>query len=730
MPTITPLQNAFNAGEISPRTLLRTDIDRYYKAAAALENFLVLTQGGFTRRPGTRHIAPTKEPTEAVRLIPFEFNAEQAYILEVGQGYIRFFTRQGQLLDGGAPFEIASPWTNFDPFLLRWAQSGDTIRFVHPDFPPQILSRFGDTNWTIEPIDFQGGPFLPLDSSGITLQVVGGDVNSTVTLQASGPIFEPDHVGSLWRLGDPTGVIPEQTWEPGLAINASGRVVFNGNAYRAQAAGTTGNIAPTHTTGTISDGGVDFTFDHNGFTPVEITAVNSPTEAIADKRGPATGRIPFRMVTTPTSFWQEGAWSDVRGYPRAISIFEQRVVYADSGEPTLRYSRTGDFDNFSPPGLVQDTLADDPIDGTLDSGQETQILWMVSRDSLLVGTSGGPWAIRSSSGGPVTPNDIRARRVASTRAGDIDALFVRSSVLFAARGKEKVHELVFNFDIDNFDTPDLSKLADHILTSGIKQMAYQQEPESVIWSCLQNGSLVSLSYDKVESVVAWARHPMPGRSVESVMTIPGSRSVNNEQNDEVWLVVNDGGQRRVEIMEPIWRGTDYGELFEDAYFVDSGARYDGAPATTVTGLGHLEGETVNILADRVPQPQQTVVGGSIAIASPASKIFVGRPIRSFFESVKIEGGSEKGTAIGKKRVISETEISLLDSCEVFVGTDLTDLAPVESYSTDGLLLTGDYRVNFCHDWEEDRDPRILVETTGACPLTVLAIAPRIRVEDA
>ncbi len=728
MPTVTPLQNAFNAGEISPRVLLRTDIDRYYKSAEKLENFIVLTQGGITRRPGTRDIAAAKTTSGITRFIPFEFNAEQAYILEIGQGYIRFFTRQAQLMNGAVPFEIVSPWNNFDPFLLRWAQSGDTIRFVHPDFPPTVLSRLGDTNWSIGPIEFQGGPFLPVDSDGVTIQITAGDTAGQMTLSASANIFQSSHAGSLWRLGDSRGVLPHPTWTPGLVLSAGDFVVFGGNVYFATAAGTTGNIAPTHEEGTVSDGEVDLAFDHNGFGTVKIDLATSPSTALATKQGP--GRVPTQVTIQPTKFWQEGAWSGFRGYPRAISIFEQRVVYADSGEPTLRYSRTGDFDNFEPPGLTQDTVNDDPIDGTLDSGQEIGILWMVSRDSLLVGTSGGSWAIRSSSGGPITPNDIRARRVTSTRAGDIDALFVRSSVLFAARGKEKFHELVFDFNSDNFETPDLSKLADHILTSGIVQMAYQQEPESIIWLCLQDGSLISVSYDKIESVVAWARHPMPGRTVESVMTIPGSLSANNEQNDEVWLIVNDGTNRRVEIMEPLWRGTAYGDQLPDAYFVDSGVRYSGAPTTTITGLGHLNGTSVNIFADGVKQDPQVVVGGSVTLASAASKASVGRPMRSFYKSVKIEGGSPIGTAIGKKRVVSEMMISLLDSCDVLCGMDTTELETVEGYTTDGALLTGDYRVNPCHDWREDRDPRVYVEASNPCPATVLAIAPRHKVENA
>jgi len=728
MARATPLQNAFNAGEISPRALLRTDIDRYQKSAEKLENLIVQVQGGLTRRPGTLDVAGSKDATGATRLMKFEFNAEQAYVLEVGQGYIRFFARGGPILTGGVPLEIATIWNNFDPFKLRWAQSADQIRFVHPDFPPQILSRFSESNWTIADIDFQNGPYLPLNATDTTIRASA--TFGTIGLFASGPIFEPGHIGSLWRLADATGVLPQQEWIPQNTYTTVVAVRFGSNVYSSLAPGTSGTVAPTHTSGIVSDGGIDWRFAHNGFGHVKIISVTSPTQATGTVQTP--GSLPGDLVTTPSANWQEGAWSEIRGFPSAISFFEQRVVYADSREPTLRYSTTGDFDNFSPPGLLANTVSDGPIDGTLDSGQELQIHWMVSRDELLVGTSGGEWTISSSSGGPVTPFDIRARQVTSTRAGNMDAIFVRSSVLFAARGREKLHEMVFDFDSNNYQTPDMTRIADHVLITGLIELAHQQEPESLVWGCLTNGDLVSLSFDKVEQVVAWARHPMPGRAVESVVAIPGSTSSNNEQADEVWLLVNHGdGIRRIERIDEFWRGTDYGDVLDDAYYVDSGVKLNGGLTNVIIGLAHLEGREITVLADGVALGKFEVVAGQVTLPTFATKISAGLPINYFYKATKEESAAPLGTAIGKKRSISEATFSLLDSCEVLVGAIRGSLEPVEPYIDDGdnPLLTGDYRVVFERDWEEDRDPRVIIENDTPCPFTLLAIAVRHRAED-
>ena len=730
MPKVTPLQTSFNAGEISQRAMLRLDIDRYYKSADKAENLLVQTQGGITRRPGTRYVSDARQQTAAgdIRLIPFEFNAEQAYVLEFGQGYIRFFTRQGPLMNGAVPLEIATPYTNFNPYLLRWAQSADTLRLVHPDFEPQILSRFAELNWTITPVPFQKGPFLPLNDTATTITASG--TTGTVTLTATDPIWLAGHVGAFWRLGNFSGTITARPWEAadaGIAVGAGRQ--FGGNAYIAQSAGTTGNIAPTHTEGVVSDGNVDWLFAHNGFGYVRITGFTSPTQVTAEVQGP--GEL-VNITVTGTRFWQEGAWSGVEGYPSTVTFFEQRAVYAGSANSpkTIWMSRTGDFDNFEPAGLIQETQDDDPIDATLDSDQEDSILWTLSRDRLLIGTSGGEYRVGGVNGAAITPRNLDAKKVTSTRAGNIDPIFARSSVLFFARGREKLHELIFDFDSDNFETPDLTKIADHVLISGVVQAAYQQEPENIIWCCLENGGLASLAYDRVENVIAWTRHPMPGREVVSVMTIPGSGSGNAEQRDELWLVVNSGGTFRIEIMEPFWRGLNYGEVLEDAFYVDSGVRYDGAATSTITGLDHLNGETVNVLADGANVGQLVVAGGQVALPVAASKVNVGLPIRYYFKSVKIEGGSPIGTAMGKKRVINEMAIFLLDSCEVRCGTNRAELEPVEFFDDQTQLLNGDYRVNFAHDWRQDRDPRLHVEGDGPCPFTMLALAPRQRTEDA
>ena len=154
------LLSTFNAGEWSPELYGRIDLDKYRNACRRIENFVLLAQGPATRRPGTQYIATTKDQG-IVRLIPFEFSTEQAYIIEAGASYFRFYMNGGRIeATLGVAYEIATPYGVGDLAGLKWAQSADVLYLTHPNYPPHKLARSGHTSWSLGPIDFQDGPYL------------------------------------------------------------------------------------------------------------------------------------------------------------------------------------------------------------------------------------------------------------------------------------------------------------------------------------------------------------------------------------------------------------------------------------------------------------------------------------------------------------------------------------------------------------------------------------------
>ena len=218
--------------------------------------------------------------------------------------------------------------------------------------------------------------------------------------------------------------------------------------------------------------------------------------------------------------------------------------------------------------------------------------------------------------------------------------------MFVQRAKRKVRELVYNYDTDGFIAPDLTILAEHISDSGITEMSYQQEPQSILWCVRTDGILIGLTYARNEQVVGWHRHIFGGvfgsgnAVVESVATIPG------DLNEDVTYVIvkrtiNGATRRYVEYLQPV----DYGSDLTAAFFVDSGLTYSGGATTTISGLHHLIGQSVTILADGSTHPNKTVSAtGTITLDRSSTKVQIGLNYNSTLQTMRLEAGSQDGTA--------------------------------------------------------------------------------------
>lgn len=183
MPRASHLQPSFNQGEWSPLTYGRADIQQRAKALELCRDFIPLIQGPLSRRPGTWYVAPAKVPLP--RLQRFQFNTTQAYILEFGANYIRFYVNGGQLLSGGVPYEVGTPYGALDVWSLNFTQSADVMYIVHPNYPPKTLSRLGATNWVLADVALQDGPYLPQNTADNYLTCSVTRVGSAGTLTAS-----------------------------------------------------------------------------------------------------------------------------------------------------------------------------------------------------------------------------------------------------------------------------------------------------------------------------------------------------------------------------------------------------------------------------------------------------------------------------------------------------------------------------------------------------------------
>ena len=588
MPRTTLALTSFVSGEFSAKMDGRTDFDKYTSGVKTMENFLVHPQGSATRRVGTQHIAEVKDSTKKTRLIPFEFSTTQTYILEFGDQYMRVYKDKGQVLSGGSPFEISTPFLEAELFDIKFAQSADVMYLCHPNHDVRKLSRTGHTSWTLATVSFTGSPSLP----------ISGDNNR----------------------------------------------------------------------------------------------------------------------------------------PSCVSFFEQRLVFANTitNPQTLWFSKAGDYENFT-----TGTNADDAMIYTIASNQVNAIQYLKAVRTLVVGTSGGEFTVSADgTDASITPTNIAIKRQSSYGSSSVDAIPAGNAILFLQKAKRKIRELAYNFDSDGYVAPDLTILNESVTKSGVNQMVYQQEPDSIIWCVRDDGELAGLTYQRSENVVAWHRHIFGGVFGSGIAVCESAASISGElTEDEFWVVVkrtiNGATKRYVECFSNF----DFDETdATDFRFLDSHLSYSGSATTTLSGLAHLEGQTVSILADGSVHANKVVSSGQITLDRSVTKACVGLAYDSILQTMRVEGGAAEGTSQGKTKRISKVVLRLFETVGVKVGPSLSDLETVPFRTTSSnlsapvdTLLAGDKEIEFRDDYNSDGF--IFIKQDQPLPCSVLAIYPTLVTSD-
>lgn len=683
MPKVAPIQNAFS-GEYSPLMYGRTDYDKYRRGLAVCLNAFSFVQGPWVRRPPTRWIAEVKDSARETRVRRFEFSTTQAYILEFGHNYVRVYKDQGQVeTSPGVAYEVTTTYTESQVFDLVFEQSADVLYITHPSHPPRKLSRTGHTAWTLTEHSFIDGPYAPTNSTATTFT-------------------------------------PAATTGAGVVITASSTAGINGGAgFRSADVGRWVRIKQ----GSAWGWGQIVTFADTTHVAVDILGAFSTTGASVD--------------------WRMSLYNSADGYPACVTFHEDRLLFGGSAAAPHRLdgSRTGLYGTFSPSD-ADGTIADDhAIQYTLNSKNVQAIRWMSSDEkALLVGTASASWVVRASSlGEALSPTNVSAKpgpRYGSAAIAPVDG---SKSVLFVTRNGRKLRELAYNIDVDGYRAPDLTVIAEHVTKGGLKELALQEEPQSMVWAVRNDGVLLSLSYERDQDLIAWHRHTLGGWSnaghtthavVESVAVIPSSV----DDYDEVWMVVRryiDGGTKRY--VEMMLKPREYGDAQEDAVFVDCSLTYDGASATTITGLDHLEGETVQVLVDGATHPDCEVSSGSITLDRAGSVVHVGYSYNSDGQMLRIDAGAADGTSQGKIQRAHKCTFRLLESLGMKVGPSFSNLTPV-TFRTSGNptgqavpLFTGDKEVT----WEGDYSTanHICWRFDQPLPGTVQAVMPRMHTQD-
>ena len=456
--------------------------------------------------------------------------------------------------------------------------------------------------------------------------------------------------------------------------------------------------------------------------------------------------------TAATTEWRLGSWCDDTGWPGVATFHQQRLVTARSeDEPQTKwYSQTADFENHAPDspssseweGDVED---DDGMVYTISSDDVEAIEWLTSGVRLQVGTRNAEWEV-TSDGPVIKPTDVQILRHTQYGSARIQPARVGPATLFVQRAKRRIRELVFSFEQDGLIAQDLTRLSPHITLGGVSELAYQQEPDSLVWMVRADGQLVSMTYRRDEDVVALSRHILGGdyasgdAVVESITTIPGSTASGQTQDsldrDEVWVSVKrtvEGSTKRyVEFFE---RDYEQGDSQEDSYYADSLLTYDSTAATALAGFTHLPGQTLKVFANGATHPDVSVSSsaGTFSLDIASSTVQAGLGYTHRMNTFKLDSGAARGTAQGQVGRIPEVMFSTLDALRMKVGASSSQLITTDWREIDDAmdtavpLRTRETKIELEGDWQTD--PRVYLEDDAPAPFTLLAIVPKIKKND-
>lgn len=685
---------SFAAGELSPAIHGRTDIAKYDIGASKLENFIVLRYGGVQNRAGTKYLGTTAGNKKAV-LLPFRYNVEQNFVIEVTAGKFRFYTQGALVLKDGEPYEITNNYTEDELATLKYTQSADVMFLVQPNHPPATLTRYATDNWVFERMDITGGPFADSNTTKDNdITVTASAVTGDITITASEGLFTTDMVGELFAMtyfvssdykkGAPTAdgsnltvsVLPHSSvyvesfgfWDGNFTLEKYDRIIEQWVKVRSQDGNRASNYNFTEENDsdeitqyrvTSTEFNTDVWSGENeqqrGYITIQafgndytgnvlITEYVSPTEVKAT--------VKRRLASTAaTKDFQFSSWSTSSGYPTCAGFFEDRLVFAGSKtEPqTFWTSKTGDYFNF---GTSIPALDNDAITATLNGGQMNGIKAIVAFGELILLTAGGEYKV-TGNGKPITGENVLSQAQEYRGISDVLPVTVGSRIVYLQQHGGIIRDLAYSYDVDKYTGDDLNLLASHLFERHkVTSMTYQQTPNSIIWCTRDDGLLLGLTYLKEQDVYAWHQHSTAHGKFINVCSIPGPLE------DELYCVVEREGNYYVERMEAREASAEP----EDQYFVDAGVTVSGSAKTNeVTGLGHLEGWEVAILADGNVQPRQTVTDGKITLNRAYNKIHVGLPIHAEMETLPLEFNGEDGAWMSRKKRVTALMAMFKDS---------------------------------------------------------------------
>lgn len=757
---IRTLIRSLGGGEITPELYGRFDLAKFQTGLASCRNFQILPHGPAANRAGFGYINEVKFSAKKTRIIEYSFNTDQTYILEFGDLYVRFHTGGATLLSaasltisaitkanpavvtyvgtdpangdwfflatiggmtqlngryvkaanvntvaktfeitdlanvninsisypvysgGGTAskvYEVATPYPEAELFSIGHEQNADVITLVHPLHPPMQLNRLGASNWTLTTITFLPTVTAPT-GFGVVPSPVSGAVSYSYTVTAIA-----------------TDGLEESLQTTTVAVVNDLTVV--GNANTLSWAAVTGAVR--YNCYKLNNGLFGYIGQTKALTFVDKNILADLTRSPPEPNAPFTG---------------------TDNYPSCVSYFEQRRVFGGSNNKpqNLWFTRSATESNmtFSIP-----TQADDSISLRIAARQVNKIRHIVPLSNLLILTAGGEWQAQSKNSDVITPNSISIVPQAYVGANFVRPVITSTAVLYVQAQGSRVRQLSFSWQSQKYNSEDASIMAPHLFDNNtMVDMSYSRAPTQTVWVVRNDGVLLGMTYVPEQQINAWHHHDTLNGSFES------SACVAEGSEDVLYTVtrrtVNGRSVRYIERL--------HSRLFvlpQDAFFVDAGLTYSGAPTKLLSGLWHLENTSVAILGDGAVFPNQIVMGGQITLTQAVSTAQVGIPITAELKTLPLSFETQ-GLGAGRTKNIDKVYVRTNQSSGLFAGPDSNNLVQykqrtIENYGLPPVLRSAELEINIQPLWQDDGF--VALRQSDPLPLTVVSISLEVAI---
>jgi hypothetical protein len=660
-------------------------------------------------------------------------------------------------IEGSGDVVLSTPWAEEDLHLLRWAQSSDVIYIACKGYSPYKIERRGITSWSLSKYLPSDGPFrtMNITTTRITPSALSGDI----TLTASDSIFLPTNIGSLMRIASVgqrvqvaanaedqftnmiriTGVDASRIFSLSITGTWAGTITLQ----RSSDEGLTWTDINTYTTNTSAnyDDGLDnnilyyrMGFKTGGYTSGTATIVLSYASGsltgVARIVGYTSGTQVSAIVledlgnTDASEKWEEGRYSNRRGWPTACGFYEGRFSLAGIGRATL--SESDAFEDFDSRTVGESG----PIDKPFGVSLVDNINWIYSGSRLVYGSDGGEITTRQAFDEVITPSNFGTKY--STRIGSapVPIAAIDNGGVFVQREGTQVYQLIYDSQAYDFTAGGLTELVPEIGEPSIVCLAVQRQPDTRIHAVRGDGKVAIFVTDPAEGAKCWILFETDG-FVEYATVMPGS----GNGEDAVYYIVKrtiNGVTKRYWEKWAIENECQGGALNKQA---DSFYVYEGTNQSIITGLSHLEGKEVVAWGNGKDLGIYTVSDGEITLSESVIKAVIGLPYVAQYKSVKLAYLNSAGTALTQRKRIDHISFVLSNTHKdgLYFGRSFDKLDPMPS-TQGGVSLEGDILDSYDYDsipfnGTYDTDSRFCLQANAPKPCTVLSVVISMQTND-